>query len=41
MGDPNILAVNIKGLREIIKNACSTAATIVALRTMKRTCIKL
>jgi phycobilisome core-membrane linker protein len=41
IGDPNILAVNIKGLREIIENACSTAATIVALRTMKRTCIKL
>eukprot|EP00871_Galdieria_phlegrea_P003989 jgi/Galph1/4591/GphlegSOOS_G3285.1 len=41
IGDPNILAVNIKGLREIIENACSTSATIVALRTMKRTCMKL
>jgi phycobilisome core-membrane linker protein len=41
IGDPNILAVNIKGLRELIENACSTTATIVALRTMKRTCLKL
>lgn len=34
-GDPNILSVNVRGLREIIENACSSAATIVALRTMK------
>jgi phycobilisome core-membrane linker protein len=35
-GDPDILSVNIRGLREIIENACSGAATIVALREMKR-----
>lgn len=34
-GDPNIIAVNVRGLREIIENACSTAATIVAIQTMK------
>ncbi len=33
-GDPNLLAVNIRGLREIIENACSTDATLVALREM-------
>ena len=34
-GDPNILVVNVRGLREIIENACSTDATIVALQVMK------
>ncbi|MBT9313597.1 phycobilisome rod-core linker polypeptide [Leptothoe kymatousa] len=34
-GDPNILAVNVRGLREIIERACSSAATIVALQTMR------
>ncbi|HLO47061.1 MAG TPA: phycobilisome rod-core linker polypeptide, partial [Kamptonema sp.] len=34
-GDPNIIAVNVRGLREIIENACSTAATIVAMQEMK------
>ncbi|MBP0002020.1 MAG: phycobilisome rod-core linker polypeptide [Cyanobacteria bacterium SID2] len=34
-GDPNILSVNVRGLREIIENACSSAATIVALQEMK------
>ncbi|MBE9077469.1 phycobilisome rod-core linker polypeptide [Romeria aff. gracilis LEGE 07310] len=34
-GDPNIIAVNVRGLREIIENACSTPATIVALQTMR------
>nr|WDA99153.1 phycobillisome linker protein [Gronococcus sybilensis] len=38
-GDPNILVVNIQGLRELIENACSTAATIVALREMRNTAI--
>jgi phycobilisome core-membrane linker protein len=33
-GDPNLLTVNIRGLREIIENACSTDATIVALQEM-------
>nr|ARO91210.1 phycobilisome linker polypeptide [Flintiella sanguinaria] len=40
-GDPNILSTNIRGLREIIENACSTAATIVALRDMKKTSLSL
>ena len=34
-GDPNILVVNVRGLREVIENACSTAATIVALQEMR------
>ena len=34
-GDPNILAVNTRGLREIIENACSGEATIVALQEMR------
>nr|YP_009369953.1 phycobilisome linker polypeptide [Boldia erythrosiphon]ARO90641.1 phycobilisome linker polypeptide [Boldia erythrosiphon] len=35
-GDPNILTVNIRGLRELIDDACSSAAAIVALREMRR-----
>ncbi len=34
-GDPSILVVNVRGLREVIENACSTAATIVALQEMR------
>ncbi|BAZ05880.1 phycobilisome protein [Calothrix sp. NIES-3974] len=34
-GDPNILVVNTRGLREIIENACSTDATLVALQEIK------
>ncbi|TAH25143.1 MAG: photosystem I reaction center subunit X, partial [Oscillatoriales cyanobacterium] len=34
-GDPNIISVNVRGLREIIENACSSAATIVAMQEMK------
>jgi phycobilisome core-membrane linker protein len=34
-GDPNIIAVNTRGLREIIENACSGEATIVALQEMR------
>jgi phycobilisome core-membrane linker protein len=34
-GDPNIIAVNVRGLREIIENACSTDATIVAMQEMQ------
>ena len=34
-GDPNIIAVNTRGLREIIENACSGEATIVALQELK------
>ncbi|MBD2100604.1 phycobilisome rod-core linker polypeptide [Leptolyngbya sp. FACHB-261] len=38
-GDPNILSVNVRGLREIIENACSSDATIVALDEMKRAAV--
>ncbi|OLP17349.1 photosystem I reaction center subunit X [Leptolyngbya sp. 'hensonii'] len=34
-GDPNIIAVNTRGLREVIENACSGEATIVALQEMR------
>ena len=34
-GDPNIITVNVRGLREIIENACSSAATLVAVQEMK------
>jgi phycobilisome core-membrane linker protein len=34
-GDPNIITVNTRGLREIIQNACSVPATIVALLEMR------
>ena len=34
-GEPNILVVNTRGLREVIENACSTDATIVALLEMR------
>ncbi|MGD1928087.1 MAG: phycobilisome rod-core linker polypeptide [Leptolyngbyaceae cyanobacterium] len=34
-GDPNIISVNVRGLREIIEGACSSAATIVAIQTMR------
>lgn len=34
-GDPNIIAVNVRGLREIIENACSGDATFVALQEMR------
>jgi len=40
-GDPNILSVNIQGLRELIENACSSAATLVALKEMKRTALSI
>lgn len=35
-GDSNILSVNIRGLRELIDNACSSAAATVALREMRK-----
>ena len=35
-GDPNILTVNVRGLRDLIENACSSAAAIVALREMRQ-----
>jgi phycobilisome core-membrane linker protein len=34
-GDPNIIVVNTRGLREIIEKACSIDATVVALQEMK------
>nr|YP_009313308.1 Phycobilisome linker polypeptide [Dichotomaria marginata]SCW21562.1 Phycobilisome linker polypeptide [Dichotomaria marginata] len=40
-GDPNILSVNIRGLRELIDNACSGAAVSVALREMRKIAINL
>jgi len=40
-GDPNILSVNIRGLRELIDNACSSAAACVALRTMRQIAISI
>lgn len=39
-GDPNIISVNVRGLREIIENACSSAATIVAIQTMRQASLK-
>nr|YP_009393530.1 phycobilisome linker polypeptide [Bostrychia simpliciuscula]ARW62092.1 phycobilisome linker polypeptide [Bostrychia simpliciuscula] len=40
-GDFNILCVNIRGLRELIDNACSSASAIVALREMRKFSISL
>nr|YP_009313921.1 Phycobilisome linker polypeptide [Hommersandiophycus borowitzkae]SCW22175.1 Phycobilisome linker polypeptide [Hommersandiophycus borowitzkae] len=40
-GDPNILSVNIRGLRELIDNACSSAAASVALREMRKIAVTL
>lgn len=40
-GDPNILAINTRGLREIIENACSADATFVALGEMKQGALNL
>jgi phycobilisome core-membrane linker protein len=34
-GDPNIIVVNVRGLREIIENACSGEATLVAIQEMR------
>lgn len=34
-GDPNIISVNVRGLREIIESACSGEATLVALQEMR------
>ena len=40
-GDPNILSVNIRGLRELIDNACSSAAAAVALREMRQVALRI
>lgn len=34
-GDPSIIVVNTRGLREVLENACSIDATIVALQEMR------
>ena len=39
-GDPNILSVNVRGLREIIENACSSKSTIVAIQQMRQASMK-
>jgi phycobilisome core-membrane linker protein len=39
-GDPNIISVNVRGLREIIENACSSSATIVAIQTMQQAAMR-
>jgi phycobilisome core-membrane linker protein len=39
-GDPNIIAVNVRGLREIIERVCSSAATIVAIQTMQQAALR-
>lgn len=40
-GDTNILSVNIRGLRELIDNACSSAVAVVALKAMRQTALKI
>nr|QCI04349.1 gbilisome linker polypeptide [Antithamnion hubbsii] len=40
-GDPNILSVNIRGLRDLINNACSSAAATVALREMRKVALQI
>ena len=35
-GDPNLLSVNVRGLREIIEGGCSGDAAIVALQEMRQ-----
>lgn len=40
-GDPNILTVNIRGLRDLIENACSSAAAIVALKEMRKEAVEI
>lgn len=40
-GDSNILSVNIRGLRELIDNACSSAVAVVALKAMRKTALKI
>jgi phycobilisome core-membrane linker protein len=34
-GDPNIITVNVRGLKEVIERACSIDATIVAIQAMR------
>lgn len=39
-GDPSIIEVNTRGLKEIIEGACSIDATLVALQSMRASSIK-
>ncbi|PSP15992.1 MAG: photosystem I reaction center subunit X [Cyanobacteria bacterium QS_8_64_29] len=39
-GDPNIITVNVRGLREVIERACSIDATIVALQEMEQATLR-
>ncbi|MBC6481564.1 MAG: phycobilisome rod-core linker polypeptide [Hormoscilla sp. GM7CHS1pb] len=39
-GDPSIIEVNTRGLKEIIEGACSTDATIVALQSMRASSVR-
>ena len=34
-GDPSIIVVNTRGLKQVLERACSIDATIVALQTMR------
>ncbi|NJN72359.1 MAG: photosystem I reaction center subunit X [Limnothrix sp. RL_2_0] len=40
-GDPSILVVNTRGLKEILEVACSIPSTVVALQEMRAACIDL
>jgi len=40
-GDPNILSVNIRGLKDLIDSACSSAAATVALREMRNIALQI
>lgn len=40
-GDPNILVVNVRGLKNLIENACSSTAAIVALQEMRKAALNL
>nr|UNJ15988.1 phycytochrome bilisome core-membrane linker protein [Cyanidioschyzonaceae sp. 3]WDB00319.1 phycobillisome linker protein [Cyanidiococcus yangmingshanensis] len=40
-GDPSILEVNTRGLRELIDQACNSAAALVALKEMRRISVSL
>ena len=40
-GDPNILVVNVRGLKNLIENACSSTAAIVALQEMRKVALSL
>nr|WDA99931.1 phycobillisome linker protein [Cyanidium sp. THAL103] len=41
IGDPNILTVNIRGLKNLINSACPSTALLVALKQMQSTTVSL